>query len=251
MHTPSDRGLFRPSLSAALGRMARSTSLLTQAALIGLVILANCAALVARAPRAVTSVTASGAADTAPVAVGGTPITARTATPGDVRPVQVAVPRVGIRSGVIKLGTAPDGTLEVPEDFDLTGWYAAGPPPGERGAAVVVGHVDSYTGPAVFYRLREVRRGDRIDVRRADGSVVQFTVEQARSFAKDDFPTELVYRQTDNSTLRLVTCGGPFDRKTKSYLENFVVFARASRLVPPPAPAPAPAKPAAPPVPAG
>jgi len=106
----------------------------------------------------------------------------------------------------------------------------------------VVGHVDSYTGPAVFFRLRELRKGDRIDVRRKDGSLVQFRVEWSASYAKEKFPTGLVYQATDTSTLRLVTCGGTFDRKSKSYRDNLVVFARAERVVAPARPAKAPAR---------
>ncbi len=201
---------------------------------IGLVLLANGLALVTRpaVPAGRPSLEAV-AVSTAPITAAAPPAAAG---PKKARllPVQVAVPRVGIRAGVTRLAKAKDGSLEVPADFDLTGWYASGPAPGEPGAAVVVGHVDSFSGPAVFFRLSKMREGDRIDVRRTDGSVVQFTVQFAATYDKDAFPTGLVYQPTENATLRLVTCGGEFDRRSRSYRSNVVVFASATRVVPAP-----------------
>ncbi|HVE99281.1 MAG TPA: class F sortase [Mycobacteriales bacterium] len=207
---------------------------------IGVVLLGNSVAVATRDPGRAAPAADATAVATVPIPAGPAVAPAPGRPRARLLPVQVAAPRVGIRAAVSRLGKAKDGTLQVPADFDLTGWYAAGPAPGEPGAAVVVGHVDSYTGPAVFFRLRRLRPGDRIDVRRTDGSVVQFTVQFTATYAKDSFPTGLVYQRTDEPTLRLVTCGGPFDRRAKSYRDNVVVFASASRVVPPPASAPGP-----------
>ena len=140
-------------------------------------------------------------------------------------PVRVEIPSIGVRAPVIKLGLNPDRSLEVPTDFGDTGWWSGGARPGERGPAVIVGHVDSKTGPAIFYRLRELRRGDKIVVVGGDGSRVRFTVEGSEKYPKDDFPTARVYGRTDGPTLRLITCGGDFDSSTGHYVDNTVVYA--------------------------
>jgi Sortase domain len=140
-------------------------------------------------------------------------------------PVRIEIPAVGVRARIIRLGLTGDHTLQVPRNFADTGWWAGGPRPGEPGPAVVVGHVDSYTGPAVYYRLRELRRGDRISIVRANRSVVRFSVLGLRSYPKAHFPTTRVYGATRRPTLRLITCSGAFDRSTGHYLDNTVVFA--------------------------
>ena len=140
-------------------------------------------------------------------------------------PVRVVVPSIGVDADVVPLGLEPDGALETPVDFTQTGWYEDGPEPGERGPAVVVGHVDSWTGPAVFFRLRELDRGDPVAVEREDGSTVRFVVDRVQEHPKDEFPTRAVYGGTAGSTLRLVTCGGDFDDDARSYLGNVVVYA--------------------------
>ena len=118
--------------------------------------------------------------------------------------------------------------MQVPTDFARAGWFAEGLTPGQVGPAVVAGHVDSKTGPAVFYRLRELRPGDTVQVERADGARLRFVVEQARSFPKATFPTAEVFGPAPWAALRLVTCGGTFDRDRGSYLDNVVVSARPS-----------------------
>jgi sortase (surface protein transpeptidase) len=140
-------------------------------------------------------------------------------------PVRVEIPSIGVRAPVIKLGLNPDRSLEVPQDFGDTGWWSGGSRPGERGPAVIVGHVDSKTGPAVFYRLRELRRGDEIVVVGRDGSRARFSVEGSEQYPKDDFPTARVYGRTSGPTLRLITCGGDFDSSTGHYVDNTVVYA--------------------------
>src|SRR4051794_1483727 len=140
-------------------------------------------------------------------------------------PVRVEIPAIGVRAPVIRLGLERDGTLGVPRRFGDTGWWSGGPRPGERGPAVIAGHVDSYTGPAVFYRLRALRRGDVIRVVRRDGSATRFAVQHSEHHSKARFPTARVYGSTRSPALRLVTCGGAFDRSSGHYLENTIVFA--------------------------
>ena len=139
-------------------------------------------------------------------------------------PVHVAIPAAGIAASVIPLGLRSDGSLEVPRDFSKAGWRTGGPEPGERGAAVIAGHVDSKSGPAAFYRLREVTPGSEIEVRRGDGTTVTFVARRTEQVAKDHFPTRRVYRKTRLPTLRLVTCGS-FDTASGHYRDNLIVYA--------------------------
>lgn len=141
-------------------------------------------------------------------------------------PRRVVVERLGIDAALINLRVQRDGSLEVPEAFDVAGWHRSGTAPGDVGPAVLVGHVDSYEGPAVFFRLRELQPGDRVAVTRADGSQVAFEVYGSETVAKDAFPTDRVYGPTDKPELRLLTCGGEFDRDANSYNDNVVVYAR-------------------------
>ena len=140
-------------------------------------------------------------------------------------PVAIDIPRLGVHSSLIDLHKNPNGTLQVPRDFSQAGWYVGSAHPGDAGPTVIVGHVDSYRGPGVFYRLGRLHRGDIIRVRRADRTVALFTVQEVRTVAKRRFPTALVYRGDGRSSLRLVTCGGAFDRASGHYLANTVVFA--------------------------
>jgi sortase (surface protein transpeptidase) len=145
-----------------------------------------------------------------------------TATP---EPVRIDIPRIGVSSSLVRLGRAADGTVEVP-DPEVAGWYAPGTRPGDPGSAVILGHVDSDNAPAVFYRLRELRPGDEILIRRADGSTLRFVVQRTRKYPKARFPTDDVYYPTLSPELRLVTCGGEFDNDWGHYLSNIIVFAR-------------------------
>jgi hypothetical protein len=144
---------------------------------------------------------------------------------GASAPVTIEVPSIGVRSShVVDLGIAADGTITVPGTADEVGFYTGGPSPGQLGPAVLAAHVDSTTGPGVFYRLGAVQVGDPVTVTRADGSTTTFVVDKVASYPKDQFPTEEVYRGAfDQSEIRLVTCGGTFDR-VKHYLDNVVVF---------------------------
>lgn len=143
----------------------------------------------------------------------------------DVYPTRVLIRSIGVDADVIDLGLNPDGTLEVPKDFAQTGWYTGRSVPGNVGPSVVVGHVDSFTGPAVFYELEDLKEGDLIEIFRSDGRVAAFRVTRSELIDKDEFPTEDVYGSTDDPTLRLITCGGGFDRSARSYLGNLIVYA--------------------------
>lgn len=140
-------------------------------------------------------------------------------------PVGLDIPAIGVRANsLVALGLAKDGSIEVPTDFAQPGWYNLGPTPGEFGPAVIAGHVDSKAGPAVFYRLGELKAGQRVTVTRKDGSVATFAIDRVARYAKADFPTTLVYGPTTRAEIRLVTCGGAFDATTGHYVDNIVAF---------------------------
>jgi sortase (surface protein transpeptidase) len=141
-------------------------------------------------------------------------------------PVHIAIPAIGVSAAVVRLGLNPDGSLQVPGDFDVTGWFAGGPAPGETGPAVIAGHIDSHRGPAVFFRLRDLKPGQEITVGRRDGSSVRFAVDGVAQYPKDAFPTRAVFGPSPDPLLRLITCGGDFDRSRRSYRDNVVVTAR-------------------------
>ncbi|WP_052499018.1 class F sortase [Streptomyces vietnamensis] len=147
------------------------------------------------------------------------------------RPVTVAVPAITIEAPVIELALDASGQLGTPpaDDPRVVGWYAKGPTPGERGTAVVVGHRDTRTGPAVFLNLDSLSAGNTVRVARADGKVAVFTVDRVRTYAKSDFPDKEVYGDTGRPELRLLTCGGAFDRG-KGYEANIVVFAHLTEI---------------------
>jgi sortase family protein len=142
------------------------------------------------------------------------------------RPVRLVIPAIGVSAPMIPLGLRKDGSAETPDSVTDTGWFAPGPEPGERGAAVVIGHVDSHRGPGVFFHLRALRRGDRITVVARGRRRLRFVVTGARQTAKASFPTGVVFGRTNWPALRLVTCGGRFDRSTGHYVDNYIVFAR-------------------------
>jgi hypothetical protein len=140
-------------------------------------------------------------------------------------PRRLRIPAIGVSARVVALGLNPGGSLQTPRRWGQAGWYRPGPEPGERGAAVVVGHVDSYTGPAVFYRLRALQVGDVIRIRRSDRSVVRFRVRRVEQWPKAAFPTRRVYGPTHDAALRLITCSGTFDRSSGHYVDNTIVYA--------------------------
>jgi hypothetical protein len=140
-------------------------------------------------------------------------------------PTRISIPKIHLASRLTRLGRAADGTVQVPSQWEVAGWYALGPRPGDPGSAVILGHVDSTRGPAVFFHLRQLRPGDRVDITRADGSTVWFVVQRTATYDKQRFPTDEVYYPTLVPTLRLVTCGGQFDFTTGHYRSNIIVFA--------------------------
>ena len=140
-------------------------------------------------------------------------------------PVRLTIPSIGVATELTRLGVDPTGRLVPPEDFAVAGWFAAGPAPGAVGPAVLAGHVDSRRGPAVFFRLAEVPVDSQVLVTREDGTTVHFTVTRVEQHPKDAFPTAEVYGPTAGAELRLITCGGDFDRGQRSYEDNVVVYA--------------------------
>ncbi|MFJ8961930.1 class F sortase [Lentzea sp. NPDC102401] len=140
-------------------------------------------------------------------------------------PVTVLIPSIGVDTSLEALKVDSAGVLEPPTRADKAGWYAKGVAPGDAGPAVIAGHVDSKTGPGVFFRLPELRPGAEVLVEREDGSKLTFVVSSTRTTEKTAFPTDAVYGPTPLSELRLVTCGGEFDRVAGSYRNNVIVDA--------------------------
>ncbi len=144
----------------------------------------------------------------------------------DSRPVQISIPSLGVRSELIDLGLNPDRTMEVPRDPDDVGWFDQSVTPGELGPAVLAGHVTWQRKPAVFFELAALRTGQRVEVKRADGSTAVFAVTDVQQHPKDRFPTKAVYGAIDHAGLRLITCAGTYDDSNARYLDNVVVFAK-------------------------
>ena len=149
------------------------------------------------------------------------------------QPVSLAIPAIGVQTSILHLGLTPQGSLEVPApgpDYNKAAWYRNSPTPGALGPAIINGHIDSAAdGPSVFYKLGALQVNDTVRIARADGSVAVFEVDEVRRFRKKQFPTWLVYGDTNHAALRLITCGGPFDRDSGSYLDNIIVLASLVR----------------------
>ena len=150
-------------------------------------------------------------------------------------PTGLTVPTIGVHAPVVDTGQAADGSPQVPPFAhpEQVGWYTSTASPGERGAAVLWGHLDTRTGSAVFQNLSALTVGDSVQVARADGRVATFTVERTAVYPRDEFPADTVYDDPGYPALRLVTCGGQFDRKTQEYTSNIVVFARLTSVTAP------------------
>jgi len=144
-------------------------------------------------------------------------------------PTGLIIPSIGVRSGLVRLGLTASGVLQVPANTSVAGWYTGSSRPGALGAAVIVGHIDSETAPGVFFRLRLLRPGRLVYVRRADGSLAVFRVTAVQAYPKTDFPTVAVYGPAPTAQLRLITCGGEFDYATGRYLSNLIVYAALTR----------------------
>jgi carbohydrate kinase (thermoresistant glucokinase family) len=141
------------------------------------------------------------------------------------RPVSLIIPAIGVRTRLAELGVTAGGVLQVPPATAVAGWYTGSPRPGAIGSSVIAGHVDSYRGPGVFFRLGLLRPPERIYVRRADGTLAAFRVTSVHTYLKRRFPTAAVYGPAPDPQLRLITCGGAFDPGLRSYLSNVVVYA--------------------------
>jgi sortase (surface protein transpeptidase) len=142
-------------------------------------------------------------------------------------PVELSIPKIGVRSSLIALGLNKDQTVQVPpvNTPEQAGWFTGAPKPGEPGPSVILGHVNGGGHPGVFVRLRELAAGDEVDVKRTDGSTGRFVVRRAVLVPKADFPTDDVYGDTAGPELRLITCGGSFDKTAHSYRDQVIVFA--------------------------
>jgi len=184
-----------------------------------------------------TDVPGNAAATRPPAATPARPTTSGSTPDGDAEdfgpllapsnPVALRIPSIGVDTrGLVSLHLDSSGRLEAPTDFDKAGWYAGGPTPGEFGPAVIGAHVDSKAGPAVFYELGALKKGAKVSVARQDGSTATFVVDRVARYSKADFPTRTVYGDTGGrAELRLITCGGAFDRATGHYVDNIVAFA--------------------------
>ena len=140
-------------------------------------------------------------------------------------PTGLVIPSIGVSAPLVRLGLTATGALQVPSSTSVAGWYTGSARPGAIGSAVIAGHIDSVTGPGVFFRLRLLHPGQRVYVRRANGSLAVFEVTAVHSYLKTRFPTDAVYGPEPDAQLRLVTCGGTFDYATGHYLSNVIVYA--------------------------
>ncbi len=195
-------------------RLTRSRVMAGVAALLAIIaVAAGCSSVAAPAPT--PSVSASGRVPSS----GAASALTRSA------PVRVQIPAIGVDSALMQLGLQVDGSLQVPPSGFPAGWYTGAPTPGELGPAILAGHVDWGGQPGVFYRLRDLQPGAEITVTRQDGIVTVFRVTQVKQYPKDEFPTDVVYGDLDHPGLRLITCGGSFDRDTRNYDDNIIAFA--------------------------
>lgn len=141
-------------------------------------------------------------------------------------PVRLRIPAIEVSTTLLRLGLNADSTVEVPDDPDLAGWYHLGPRPGETGSSVILGHVDSLEGPAVFARLAGLRRGQHVLVATRTGETNVFVVTAVETYPNADFPAQRVYARSDGRFLNLVTCGGAYDAAQGGYQANVVVYTR-------------------------
>lgn len=145
-------------------------------------------------------------------------------------PVAIKIPSIRVSAPMMLLGRNSDGSLEVPPlaNHNLAGWFNGSVTPGQKGTSIVLGHVDNYTGPSVFFYIKTLQRGDKINIIRADGRTATFTVDGVMKVAKALFPANEIYANVPYAGLRLITCGGPFDTSSGQYLDSIVVYAHLS-----------------------
>ncbi|NRD27237.1 class F sortase [Frigoribacterium sp. VKM Ac-2836] len=210
----------------------RAATLAAGAALVLVVGGVTAAAVAARSEDPVTPAVATAAAPSTPDpgsgAAGGFQDPAApsyTAPPADATPVRVQIPSIGVDSGLEDLGLGSQGELDPPKEWQSAGWYGDGVVPGAVGPAVIAGHVDSGSGPAVFVDLAKLVPGDEVQVTLSTGSVETFRVTGSERTPKATFPTSDVYGASPTPGLRLITCDGTFDRSTGHYVDNLIVFA--------------------------
>jgi hypothetical protein len=143
-------------------------------------------------------------------------------------PIKLHIPRIGLRAGIGSIGYAADGSIATPpyDKANRAMWFEPGPAPGQKGASVILGHVDTKESVAVFFYLTRVRPGDTVEVTREDRTVAVFTVSAIAEYPKTEFPSNLVYGDTPGAELRLITCGGTWDKERHHYRDNIVVYAR-------------------------
>lgn len=142
------------------------------------------------------------------------------------QPLTLTIPALGIKTAVGTLGLQADHQVMVPTSSHVVDWYIDGPTPGQIGSAVILGHVDSYKGPGTFFYLKDLKSGNAIAVKLADGDVVHFVVVRVVQYSKVAFPDQMVFGSHGFQSLELVTCGGTFDHETGHYESNIVVFSR-------------------------
>lgn len=151
------------------------------------------------------------------------------AKPAPALPVRLIIPKLGIDAPIESVGLAANGNMAVPSTWESTGWYNRGPRPGDFGNAVIDGHLDSYTGPAIFWHLRDLQSGDKVLVKTADGAILQFIVTGSQAFGVDSFPGQRIFGPAASPQLNLITCDGDWDSSQGQYNQRLVVF---TKLVP-------------------
>lgn len=207
---------------------APARSLLWPAAAVGLGFLLVYNSLDASAGVPSPATTVSAPAATAPASARPTP-SAAADNPGmpPSEPSRLSIRSIAVDAPFTPLSIGSSGQLDAPpaNDPNLVGWFKDGATPGERGTSVVAGHVDTKTGPAVFLLLSTLKAGNTVDITREDGKVASFKVDTVETFSKADFPSDRVYSDNGTAQLRLITCGGLYDKKAKDYKDNVVVFA--------------------------
>ena len=197
-------------------------------------------AVIALAVVASSSIFSSRSTGVASVAPDQSTLTSLRSAPSTFRsirhslPVRLEIPTIGVVTSVGVVGLQRDHQVVVPNNVHTVSWYRYGPTPGEVGSAVILGHVDSFTGPGVFFSLKTLKIGAPIKVTLADGIITYFAVLKVKTYSKSSFPDRLIYGPHGTRLLNLVTCGGVFDHATGHYQSNVVVFSKLMRVTPAP-----------------
>jgi sortase (surface protein transpeptidase) len=158
----------------------------------------------------------------APLAVPQQQVYSKAMSPS--KPVRLTIPKIAVDTEVTSTGLGQSGAIQMPERYDITAWYTGSPTPGELGPAIIAGHVDSFKGTGIFFRLRELQPGDTVSVSRVDGTTATFKITSLEQYPKNSFPTQKVYGNITYAGIRLITCGGAFDSQTYEYTDNIVAY---------------------------